>query len=159
MMFRKQSQVIKFEQNLCNAKVDDNEILFVRVGDIVKDADARFEVPATHNALLIKGGGDIRYYKSGTHNVFDDKKEAKNWKSGLSVEVIYIPKDTQVLIKWGTPNRLLYRDEASNKVITIGARGEAAISVTNPEQFFRKVVGAKKKSILLTISSVLIKSS
>ncbi|MDE7439961.1 MAG: SPFH domain-containing protein, partial [Clostridia bacterium] len=69
--------------------------------------------------------------------------------SGLSVEVIYIPKDTRVLIKWGTPNRLRYRDEASNKVITVGARGEFDVSVTNAEQFFRKVVGAKKEFNLM----------
>lgn len=145
MFGKKKNQVIKFEQNLCNAKVDDNEILFVRVNDVVTDADARFEVPITHDAIVIKGGGDMRYYKSGNYDVFADKKEVKQWKSGLSVEVIYIPKDTRVLIKWGTPNRLRYRDEASNKVITVGARGEFDVSVYNAEQFFRKVVGAKKE--------------
>lgn len=144
-MFGKKNQVIKFEQNLCNAKVDDNEILFVRVNDIVTSADARFEVPITHNAIVVKGGGDMRYYKSGNYEVFGDKKEAKQWKKGMSVEIIYIPKDTRVVIKWGTPNRLRYRDEASNKVITVGARGEFDVSVTNPEQFFRKVVGVKKE--------------
>lgn len=145
MFGKSKKQIIKFEQNMCNANVDDNEILFVRVSDIVKSADAQFEVPFTHNAIVIKGGGDVRYYKSGTYDVFDDKKEMKNWKSGLSVEIIYIPKDTRVLIKWGTPNRLRYRDIASNKVITVGARGEFDVSVVNPEQFFRKVVGAKKE--------------
>jgi len=145
MLNKKKFQVIKFEQNLCNAKVDDNEILFVRVGDIVTSSEARFEVPITHDAIVIKGGGDMRYYKSGNYDVFDDKKEIKNWKRGMSIEVIYIPKDTRVLIQWGTPNRVHYRDEASNKVISIGARGEFDVTVTNPEQFFRKVVGVKKE--------------
>lgn len=145
MFSKKKNQVIKFEQNLCNARVDDNEILFVRVLDIVTSADARFEVPITHDAIVIKGGGDMRYYKSGIYDVFEDKKEIKNWKRGMSVEVIYIPKDTRVLIKWGTPNRLRYRDEVSNKVITVGARGEFDVSVVNAEQFFRKVVGTKKE--------------
>ena len=145
MLSKKKNQVIKFEQNLCSAKVDDNEILFVRVGVIITTPDARFEVPITHDAIVVKGGGDMRYYKSGNYEIFDDKKEIKKWKSGLSVEVIYIPKDIRVLIKWGTPNRLRYRDEASNKVITVGARGEFDVSVTNAEQFFRKVVGAKKE--------------
>lgn len=144
-MRKNKNQVIKFEQNLCNAKVDDNEILFVRVSDVVTTANARFEVPITHNAIVIKGGGNMRYYKSGLYDVFDDKKEIKNWKRGMSIEVIYIPKDTRVLIRWGTPNRLRYRDEASNKVITVGARGEFDVTVVNPEQFFRKVVGAKKE--------------
>lgn len=143
------NQVIKFEQNLCNAKVDDNEILFVRVNDIVASPDARFEVPFSHNAIVIKGGGDMRYYKSGNYDVFDDRKEAKQWKKGMSVEVVYIPKDTQVLIKWGTPNRLRYRDDASNRVITVGARGEFDVSIANPEQFVRKVVGAKKEFNLM----------
>lgn len=138
-------QVIKFEQNLCHANVDDNSVLFVRVSDIVTDKNAIIEVPYTHNAIVIKGGGDCRYYKSGNYDVFENRAEIKSWKRGLSIEVIYIPKDTQVLIKWGTPNRLRYRDEASGKVITVGARGELDVSVSNPEQFFRRVVGVKKE--------------
>lgn len=142
---KSKNQIIKFEQNLCNAKIDDNSVLFVRVGDLVKDKHAIVEIPLTHNAFIIKSGSDYRFYTSGPVSVFDDKQEIKNWKKGLSVEVVYIPKDTRVLIRWGTPNRLRYRDEASNKVITVGARGEFDISVTNPEQFFRKVVGVKKE--------------
>lgn len=88
MFAKKKNQVIKFEQNLCNAKVDDNEILFVRVSDVVTSADARFEVPITHDAIVIKGGGDMRYYKSGIYDVFSDKSEIKNWNKGMSVEVI-----------------------------------------------------------------------
>ncbi len=145
MFGKKQKQVIKLQQDLCNANFDDNEVLFVRVDDVVTDSEARLEVPITHDAIVIKGGGDMRYYKSGTYDVFDDKKEIKNWKSGLSVEVIYIPKDTRVLIKWGTPNRLKYRDESSKKVVSVGARGEFDVCVSNPEQFFRKVVGVKKE--------------
>lgn len=141
----KTHQIIKFEQNLCNAKVDDNEVLFVRVNDVVTDPKALFEVPITHSALLIKSGGNIKAYDSGTYNVFENEGEIKNWKAGMSVEVVYIPKDTRVLIKWGTPNRLRYRDEVSGKVITVGARGEFDVSVVNPDIFFRKVVGAKKE--------------
>lgn len=144
-MFGRKNQVIKFDQNLCHASVDDNSVLFVRVSDVVTDKHAIVEVPFTHNAIIIKGGGDVRYYKSGNYDVLDNRSEVKDWKRGLSVEVVYIPKDTRVLIKWGTRNRLRYRDEASNKVITVGAHGEFDISVTNPEQFFRKVVGAKRE--------------
>lgn len=145
MFCKKAIQVIRFEQNLCNASVDDNSVLFVRVSGVVKNKNAVIEVPFTHDAIIIKGGGDCRYYKSGNYPVFDDKTEVKDWKRGLSVEVIYIPKDTRVLVKWGTPNRLRYRDEASDKVITVGAFGEMDVSVCNAEQFFRKVVGAKKE--------------
>lgn len=142
---KKKTQVIKFEQNLCNADVNDNKVLFVRVSDMVDDKEAILEVPFTHNALLIKGGGDCRLYKSGTYPVFDDKNEVKNWKKGISVEVIYIPKETSVKIEWGTPNKVMYRDKTSNKVIEIGANGVFGISVCNPEQFFRKVVGFRKE--------------
>ena len=144
-MFKKSIQVVKFEQNLCNAKVDDNSVLFVRVNDLIKDADALLEVPISHNAFLIKGGGDLRFYKSGTYPIFDNRKEIKNWKKGISVEVVYIPKDTSVVIFWGTPNKVQYRDSISNKVISVGARGQFGISIANPEQFFRKVVGVKKE--------------
>lgn len=145
LLKKKKGQIVRLGQEYCDATVDNNEILFVRVEDVVSGDDARFEVPYTHNAVVIKGGGDMRYYKSGTYDIFEDKKEAKQWKNGISVLVIYIPKETRVPIKWGTPEKLLYRDEASNKVITVGARGECDISVINPEQFYRKVVGIKKE--------------
>ena len=145
MFGKKGIQVIKFEQNMCHANIDDNSVLFVRVSDTVTSKDAIIEVPFTHTAIIIKGGGDCRHYDSGNYDVFDNKTEVKDWKRGLSVDVIYIPKETRVLIKWGTPNRLRYRDEASGKVITVGAHGEFDVSVSNPEQFFRKVVGVKRE--------------
>lgn len=144
-MFSKKSQIIKFEQNHCNANVNDNSVLFVRVTDEVRDKHAMFEVPFTHNAYVIKGGGDGRFYKSGAYPVFDDKSEVKSWKRGFSVDIVYMPKDTSVLILWGTPEKIKYRDGASNKVVNVGARGQFGITITNPEQFFRKVVGVRKE--------------
>lgn len=144
-MFSKKTQVIKFEQNHCNANINDNSVLFVRVTDEVQDKNAQFEVPFTHVAYVIKGGGDGRLYESGTYDMFDDKSEVKAWKKGFSVDIIYIPKDTSVLIKWGTPEKIKYRDAASNKVVNVGARGQFGITITNPEQFFRKVVGVRKE--------------
>lgn len=138
-------QIIKFEQNLCNAGVDDNSILFVRVNGIVTDKKAIIEVPFTHNAILIKGGGDLRFLESGNYNVFDSKSQVKDWKKGLSVEVIYIPKKTRVLIKWGTPNRVQYRDRVSGQVVSVGAHGEFDLTVSDPMLFFTDVVGAKKE--------------
>lgn len=138
-------QIIKFEQNLCNASVNDNKVLFVRVSDIITTKDAKIEVPFTHNALIIKGGSDCRFYKSGHYDVFENKAEAKDWKKGFSVEVIYIPKETSVIIYWGTASKLTYRDPLSAKVVSIGASGQFGINVSNGEQFFRKVVGARKE--------------
>lgn len=139
-------QVIKFEQNHCHANIDDNSVLFVRVSDEVRDKHACVFVPDTHNAYIIKGGGDARFYKSGMHDVFDDGKEIKAWKKGvLPVEVIYMPKDCSVLILWGTPSRFTYRDEASNHVVNIGARGQFGVTIANPEQFYRKVVGVSRE--------------
>ena len=142
---KKTTQIIKFEQNLCNASVNDNEVLFVRVGSIVEQKDVILEVPFTHTALVIKGGGDCRHYKSGSYNIFENKEEIKNWRRGLSVEVIYMPKDTSVLIRWGTPNKITYRDGASGKVVHVGAYGIFGIDISNHEQFFRKVVGVRKE--------------
>ena len=152
-LFSGKPQVIKFEQNLCNANVNDNSVLFVRVNDLVKSKDAMLEVPFTHNAFLIKGGGDCRFYKSGTYDVFDDKKEIKAWKQGISVEVVYIPKETSVLIRWGTSEKVTYRDPKAAKVVQVGARGQFGVSISNPEQFLRKVVGARKEFDLRDFSN------
>lgn len=145
MFFNKKQQIIKLDQRYCEGDVNDNDVLFIRIRDEVTDKNARIEVPFTHNAIIIKGGGDVRYYPSGNYDVFDDRTEIKNWKSGLSVEVVYIPKDTAVPIKWGTANRVLLRDAATGRAITVGARGEFDISVSNPELFFRKIVGNKQE--------------
>ena len=144
-MFSKKPQIIKFEQNYCNASINDNSILFVRVTDEIRDKHAMVEIPRTHNAYIIKGGSDSRFYTSGPVEVFNDKKEIKDWKKGFSVEVVYMPKDTSVLINWGTPNKVKYRDDASNRVIDVGARGQFGITITQHEQFFRKVVGVRKE--------------
>ena len=138
-------QIIKFEQNHCNANVNDNSVLFVRVTDEVRTKKAMFEIPFTHVGYVIKGGGDGRVYKSGHYPVFDSRKEIKEWKKGFSLDIIFMPKETSVLINWGTPNKVRYRDEASNKVINVGARGQFGISIINHEQFFRKVVGVRKE--------------
>lgn len=150
---KKPPQVIKFTQNLCKADINDNSVLFVRVSDEVQKADAKIEVPFTHNAYVIKGGGDCRFYKSGTYDVFDNKEEIKNWKNGISVEVVYIPRETDVLIRWGTPDKVMYRDHVSKKVVEVGARGQFGIAVANPEQFFRKVVGVRKEFDLKDFST------
>ena len=144
-MFSKKPQIIKFDQNLCHAKVDDNEVLFVRVNGYVDDKNAMFEVPPTHSAYVIKGGGDERYYKSGTYDVFDNKKEVKAWKKGLSVDIIYIPNTPSVKVLWGTFEKFKYRDEASNKVVNVGARGYIFVTITNSQQFYKKIVGVKKE--------------
>ena len=137
MFSKKKSQVIKFEQNLCNANSKDNSILFVKVKDVITDKDARVEIPQSHNALIVKSGSDVRFYKEGPIKVFDDKTEIKDWKRGFSVEVIYIAKNGKITIDWGTPNRIMFRDEASNHVVNVGANGEFDIAVDNALQFYK----------------------
>ncbi len=137
MFKKKKRQVVKSESY-------DNSLLFIRVSDMITDADAIIEVPVTHNAFIIKGGGDMRFYKSGTYQAFDNKDEIKKWKQGLSVEVIYMPIDTNVVINWGGGG-ILYRDSVCGKVVSVGAHGKARISISNHTQFFKKVVGALRQ--------------
>lgn len=145
MFVKNKSQVIKFDQNLCKADADNNSIFFIRVTDEVKSSDACFEVPPTHNAIVIKGGGDLVFYPSGRYDIFESKKELKNWKKGMSIEIIYIAKETSVKVYWGTKKRILFRDEASGKIINVGAYGQFEITVDNPIKFYKKVVGFKKE--------------
>ncbi len=144
MFGSKKQQIIKFNQNLCNAKIDDNGVLFVRVDSIIKDKGAQIEVPFTHVALLLKSGGDCKLYKSGVHAVFESRQEVKNWKKGESVEVIYMPIETSVPVEWGVRD-LTCRDFITNIAINVGASGSFGVSIANPELFFRKVVGVQKE--------------
>ena len=145
----KKLQTIRFEQNIDGVPAEDRSILFVRIKDEIEDKHARFEVPYTHNAYVVKGGGDIRFYSGGTkpYDVFDNREELKEWKKGATVDIIYIPKDAELSVFWGTPDKFIYRDFSSNKVVKIGARGQFRISISNPEQFIRKVVGPARSFV------------
>ncbi len=145
-LFRKKQQIINFSQELLTKSIaDNNEVLFIRSENVVKDPNAIIIIPQTHNALVIKGGGDARYYKSGNHRLFDDKSEIRAWKKGIPVEVIYFMKDTRVSISWGTPRPILYRDKVSGKTVNVGASGDACLVIENPEQFYKRIVGFKKE--------------
>lgn len=143
-MFKKKvkSQVIKFEQNGYCVSAEDVSVLFLKLSDIVATSEALVEVPYTHNAFIIKGGGDCRFYKSGTYPVFDNKHEIEQWKKGVSVDIVYMPKETNEIVRWGT-RPFEYRDKISEEVIHTGVRGSCHVTITNHEQFYRKVVGTK----------------
>lgn len=137
MFSPKKVQVIKFDGSLCQANSKDNSVLFVKVKDIITDKNAYVEIPSSHSALIIKGGSDIRYYKEGPVKIFDDKSELKDWKRGFSVEVVYLANNGKITIGWGTPNKIMFRDEASNRVVNVGASGEFDMSVYNALQFYK----------------------
>ena len=142
----KKNQVIKFEQNLCNANVYDNNVLFVRVNDIVKSKKALVEVPYTHKAFLIKGGIIGGLLGGGTYSVFDNVQEIAEWKKGVSVEVVYMPAETtNFQINWRTPRKLEYKDNVSKKVISVGAAGTFEICIEDYDKFFRKAIGFEKE--------------
>lgn len=141
---RKKQQIINFSQELLTkSNADDNEALFIRCSNIVKDPNAILIVPQTHTALVVKGGGDARYYKSGNYPIFENKSELKMWKRGIPVEVIYFPKDKAVKLGWGTYNKILFRDKYSDKTMNVGASGDCRLTVVNPEQFYKRSVGFK----------------
>ena len=143
MCFR--PQIIKLTQRFCEDSLNDNNVLFVRSNHAVKKKKALIEVPFTHTALVIKGGGKCNVLPSGTHKVFDSLGEVRAWKNGSTVEIIYVPKETNVVINWGTPNKVEFRDSESKKVINVGARGSFEIFISDPMIFFTKIVGARKE--------------
>lgn len=119
-----------------------NEVLFVRK-TVMADRDTALEVPLTHEALLIKNGGNYNYYKSGTYPVFEGRSEFGEWrKNGAHLEVVYIAKDTSVQVGWAATDIFL-RDRASSRPISVGMNGTLGLSVDNAEHFFRKIVGVK----------------
>ena len=143
-MIKKSKQIIKFTQNFCGVKVEDNSTLFVRVESAVTDKNAVIEVPITHCAMMIKNGDNCRMIKSG-EKVFENRQEVKNWKHGHSVDVVYMPKDPSVIISWGTFEPVSYRDKGSGIMLQVRANGSFSITLEDHEKFFRKIVGMNKK--------------
>ncbi len=146
-MFGKKPQIIKLNQEFCHADLNDNQVMFVRVSDQIVDKHAYVEPHDGYSVYIIKGGSDIRFYKEGKDpiRIFDDKSEIKAWKQGFSVDVIYMA-GTNPPINWGTQNKITYRDPNSNRAIEVGASGSLEdFSITNPQQFFKKVIGVRKE--------------
>lgn len=134
----KKVQVITFNRNAGNY-AGTNDALFVRISEAITDKEAIVEVPYTHTAILLKGGS-YKYMRE-TGPVFENKAELANWEKGMTVEVIYIMKDTAVEVNWGTPEQITFRDPVSGHIVNFGAYGKFEVSVSNPEEFFRRIVG------------------
>ncbi len=126
----------------------DNNSLFTRLVGAVETKKDQFEVPFTQTALVIKNGGNLKHYESGTYPVFENRAELDNWKRGCSIEIIYMPKTPNVEIRWGVGG-INYRDTISNKVVNAGANGMFRIKIVNHQLFFEKAIGMLREFSLV----------
>ena len=140
---KKEYQVIKFGDYVGKERANNNDILFEKIEVKVTDPDARIEVPLTHDAFVDKGVGIAIPYEGGAHDLFENKKEFKDLKKGLTVTVSYIRKNARVLLKWGTRDRILYQDQSSGQDVSVGARGELRVEICNAEKFYNVEVASK----------------
>lgn len=132
--------IIRFSPNSIGSN---NETLFIRQSIVIQNANTLVEVPITHEALLIRNSYICQYLQSGTKPIFSNKKEYKEWKNnGGKAEIIYFPKDTSVLIEWAS-TEIPLRDTVTTRMLEVGMHGTLGLSVHNPEQFFRKIVGVQ----------------
>ena len=152
-LFKKKGlMTVKIEDFNIEGDLDHNEILFYRKRfdnndkSCVLDEDAKIEVPKQFEAAVIIGGAGEKWFNNGTHKIFDNKNDHKDYiRDGKSVEVIYVSKNTNITIAFGTESRFTYVDEASNKVINIGGHGQCFVKVANSARFFGEVVGSTKE--------------
>ncbi len=133
------------KQQIIELKINNNDyenmVVFKRGTCLVEGRDAQLKVPGYYQAYMIKNG-ERRLYDEGIHKVFDDSKDAKQWKDGFAVEVIYMLKESVVQGNWAVKrDELLFRDKMSNKVVNVGMHGEFFASIANHEQFIRRFVG------------------
>lgn len=152
MLFKKKSQdlkTVKIEDFNIVGDLEHNEILFYRRKFDNKDTaciladDANVEVRRQFEAAVIIGGAGEKWFNNGTYKIFDTKDDYKDYiKNGKSVEVVYVAKNANVTVAFGTESRFTYVDEASNKVITIGGHGKCFVKVANSMRFFGEVVGS-----------------
>lgn len=138
----KKVQTINFNR-VAGEYAGTNNALFLRVSESITDKEAVVEVPFTHTAIILMGS-TYRYVTEDT-KVFEDKKALEKWEKGMSVDVIYIMKDTAVEINWGTPDSITFRDPVSGHIVHFGAYGKFEVEVSNPEEFFRRIVGNNQK--------------
>lgn len=152
MLFKKKPQeirTVKLEDFDFEGDPEHNEILFYRKKFDNKDVssvlaeNANIEVRRQFEAAVILGGAGEKWFNNGTHKIFDTKDDYKDYiKNGKSVEVVYVAKNTNVTVSFGTESRFNYVDEASNKVITIGGHGKCFVKVADSMRFFGEVVGS-----------------
>lgn len=139
-MFRKEKKHQIIELKINNNDYE-NMVVFKRETCSVEGRDAQLKVPGYYQAYMVKNG-ERRMYEEGVHNVFDDTKDAKQWRAGFTVDVIYMLKEASSKSTWAVKRDVLfYRDQMSNKVINVGIRGEFDASIANHEQFIRRFIG------------------
>ncbi len=140
-MFGKGKKKAQQVELVFNNKDDENMIIFKRGKIEVKDENAVLYIPDFYEGYMIKNG-ERRKYDMGEHKVFDDAKDAKQAKKGITVEIIYMLKESTVMGTWAVKrDELLFRDRMSNKVVKVGMHGEFVASIANHEQFIRRFVG------------------
>ena len=141
-MRARKNHVIKFKDLF--HEVESNEVLYATASEAVTSKKAMLEVPVTHEAWIIKNGGEVKQVDSGKSLLFETKEDIKNWKKGFSLDITFFAKNAVVTVGWGTSSGVMYRHPQSNNVMHIGANGEAKMNIKDKKKFFEKVVGTKQ---------------
>ncbi len=120
----------------------DNEQIFERIGVTDLDVDAQVIVPSTHNAILIKDGRMMDTLGAGAHPIFDVRDGKK--VGSVHVEVIYLSRTAKLRTFWGTQNKFVLRDKATDIAFHVGARGEYEVRIRDPRKAYLELIGAEK---------------
>lgn len=112
--------------------------LFEKINCNKLAADAKVVVPISHMALIIDGG-HIKECESGIYDIFDTQKGmlGKVKKVSTDVDIIFISKEYEFEVKWGTPDKIDHYDKNTNMRIQYGARGVMLVKIENPIKFIK----------------------
>lgn len=143
-MFGKKPQIIKYDARAYQLFPGDSEAMFVRINPQITDLKAQIEVPANYHVFFMKSGDYSEPLKSGVSDIFADKHEAKNFKKGQSLDILFAKKDKSVEASWiiQGDSSTIFQDKETKELITLNyCDGSFTVKVKNPTVFHREVVG------------------
>lgn len=144
MLFGRKPQIITCPSAINVLPSSDTEPLFIKLSSTVNDPNALIEVPAHMAAFILKSGDYSDPINSGSHEIFADKQEKKEWKKGHSLEIVFTAKDRPAEGEWEIigDSSMIFRDSDSKETVQLKhVDGSFTVEVTNPTIFHRKVVG------------------
>lgn len=125
-----------------------NDDIFVRKSVNGFEKDDVVIVHETHSAMLLKDGKLQDTLEAGRYPLFELSKKffgLVKEKTDTDVELIYVSKTAELLVRWGTPTQFTFRDPVTDYAVRVGASGEFGVKVKDPVQLYKVLIGAKQE--------------
>ena len=115
------------------------------------NTNSKLIVRESQVAIFVKNGKICDVFSAGRYNLKTENipilkkliNIATKGETSFSAEVYFFDTTDIMSVKWGTACPMELQDSRYNVILKVGASGEAMFSISNCENFLRKILGTK----------------